>query len=49
MSNEVGAVYIRAAPESYLRLARDFDRLSKLPNYLALGVFSNPVPSKNSM
>ncbi len=38
----VGAVYIHAAPESYLRFARDFDRLRKLPSYLALGVFSNP-------
>jgi hypothetical protein len=38
----VGAVYIHAAPESYLQFARDFDRLRKLPNYLALGVFSNP-------
>jgi len=37
-----GAVYIHAAPEAYVRLARDFDRLSKLPGYLALGVFSNP-------
>ncbi len=38
----VGAVYIHAVPESYLQFARDFDRLRKLPNYLALGVFSNP-------
>lgn len=38
----VGAVYIHAAPESYLKFALDFDRLRKLPNYLALGVFSNP-------
>ncbi|MGB8495506.1 MAG: hypothetical protein WCE53_13985 [Candidatus Acidiferrum sp.] len=37
-----GAVYIHAAPESYFRFAHDFDRLRKLPNYLALGVFSNP-------
>ena len=37
-----GAVYIHAAPEAYVRFARDFDRLSKLPGYLALGVFSNP-------
>jgi len=37
-----GAVYIHAAPEAYLQLARDFDRLRKLPNYLALGVFGNP-------
>jgi hypothetical protein len=38
----LGAVYIHATPESYLKLAQDFDRLRKLPNYLALEVFSNP-------
>jgi hypothetical protein len=37
-----GAVYIHAAPEAYLRFARDFDRLRKLPNYLAFGLFSDP-------
>ena len=37
-----GAVYIHAAPDSYLQFARDFDRLRRLPGYLALGVFSNP-------
>ncbi|MGO9318022.1 MAG: hypothetical protein ACLPXT_13725 [Terracidiphilus sp.] len=37
-----GAVYIHAAPESYLQLILDFDRLRKLPNYQALGVFGNP-------
>ncbi len=37
-----GAVYIHATPESYLQFAHDFERLRKLPNYLALGVFSNP-------
>jgi hypothetical protein len=37
-----GAIYIHAAPESYLQLARDFDRRRKLPNFLALGVLSNP-------
>ena len=37
-----GAVYIHAAPESYVKFAHDYDRLRKLPNYLALGVFSNP-------
>jgi hypothetical protein len=37
-----GAIYIHAAPESYPQFAHDFDRLRKLPNYLALGVFSNP-------
>jgi len=38
----LGAVYIHAAPEVYLLFAHDFDRLRKLPSYLALGVFSNP-------
>jgi hypothetical protein len=37
-----GAIYIHAAPESYVKYAHDFDRLRKLPDYLALGVFSNP-------
>jgi hypothetical protein len=37
-----GAIYIHAAPDNYLRFALDFNRLRKLPNYLALGVFSNP-------
>jgi hypothetical protein len=37
-----GAVYIHAAPESYLQLALNFDRLRTLPSYLALGVFENP-------
>jgi hypothetical protein len=37
-----GAVYIHAAPESYLQFATDFDRLRKLPSYLSLGVFGNP-------
>ena len=38
-----GAIYIDAAPEKYVRFALDFNRLRKLPNYLALGVFSNPL------
>ncbi len=38
----LGAIYIHAAPESYVRFAHDFDRLRKLPGYLALGVFSDP-------
>jgi len=37
-----GATYINATPEKYVRFAHDFDRLRKLPNYLALGVFSTP-------
>jgi hypothetical protein len=38
----VGAVYIHAAPESYLKFARDFDRLRKLPSNLALEMISDP-------
>jgi hypothetical protein len=37
-----GAIYIHATPEDYLDFAQDLNRLRKLPNYLALGVFSNP-------
>jgi hypothetical protein len=37
-----GAVYIHATPESYLKFSRDFDRLRKLPGYLAIREFSNP-------
>jgi hypothetical protein len=37
-----GAVYIKAAPQDYLNFSRDFDRLRKLPGYLAIGEFSNP-------
>src|SRR5262249_8343168 len=37
-----GGVYIKAKPESYIKLARDFDRLRKLPEYLAIGKFSDP-------
>ena len=36
-----GAVYIKARPEDYLNLSRDFDRLRKLPGYLAIAQFSN--------
>jgi hypothetical protein len=38
----IGAVFIHAAPESYVKHSHDFDRMRKLPGYLALGVFSNP-------
>jgi hypothetical protein len=38
-----GAVYIHAAPESYLKLILNFDRMRKLPSYLALGVFQQPA------
>jgi hypothetical protein len=37
-----GTVHINATPESYLKLSRDFDRLRKLPGYLAIQEFSNP-------
>jgi hypothetical protein len=37
-----GAVYIKATPESYVKLAGDFDRLRKLPEFLAIGKFSDP-------
>lgn len=37
-----GAVYVHAAPESYVKFASDFDRLRKLPGYLAIKEFSNP-------
>jgi len=37
-----GVVYVNAAPESYVKLAYDFDRLRKVPSYLALEKFSSP-------
>ena len=37
-----GAVFVKSTPESYFKLAYDFDRLRKLPGYLALGKFSDP-------
>ena len=37
-----GAVFVKSTPESYLRFAGDFDRLRKIPEYLAIGTFSNP-------
>ena len=37
-----GIVYVEAAPESYLKLANDFDALRKLPGYLAAQRFSAP-------
>jgi hypothetical protein len=37
-----GAVYVKASPESYIQFARDFDRLAKLPEFLAIRKFSNP-------
>jgi hypothetical protein len=37
-----GAVYVNGSPESYFKLAYDFDRLRQIPEYLAIGEFSNP-------
>jgi hypothetical protein len=37
-----GAVYIKAEPEKYVRFITDTERLSKLPEYPAIGKFSNP-------
>ena len=37
-----GAVFVKAPPDSYFKLAYDFDRLSKVPGYLAIGKFSDP-------
>src|SRR5215470_12562796 len=37
-----GTIYINASPESYLKLATDFDAMRKLPGYLAVQKFSNP-------
>jgi len=37
-----GAIYIHAAPESYVQFSHDFDRRRELPSYWALQVFSNP-------
>lgn len=37
-----GAVYIKAEAKDYLTFSRDFDRLRKIPGYLAIGEFSNP-------
>ena len=37
-----GAVYIHASPETYFQFARNFDRLRKVPGFLALGVFTVP-------
>jgi len=37
-----GVIYVNATPENYVKVAYDFDRLRKLPNYLALERFSTP-------
>jgi hypothetical protein len=38
-----GAVFVKAAPEGYFKFAYDFDRLRKVPEYLAIGKFSDPL------
>jgi hypothetical protein len=38
----IGAIFIHASPESYLKFSHDFDRMRKLPGYLALGLISSP-------
>jgi hypothetical protein len=37
-----GAAYIHASPETYFQFARNFDRLRKVPGFLALVVFTDP-------
>ncbi len=37
-----GGVHIDAAPAAYIEYAGDFERIRKLPSYVALGVFSEP-------
>ena len=37
-----GAVFVNAAPEEYLKLAFDMDRLRKFPGYLGIGRVSTP-------
>ena len=37
-----GAIYIHAAPETYFQRGRNFDRLRKVPGFLALGIFTDP-------
>jgi hypothetical protein len=38
----IGEVYIKATPDAYIGFANDFDRLRKLPEFLAIGKFSDP-------
>jgi hypothetical protein len=37
-----GAIHIDAAPDSFLKLSRNLDRLRWVHGYLAIGRFSNP-------
>jgi hypothetical protein len=38
----VGAVFVNATPEEYVKLAFDMGRLRRLPSYLGVGRFSDP-------
>jgi hypothetical protein len=37
-----GVTYINAAPETYIKFASHFNRLSKVPSFLAIKRFSTP-------
>jgi hypothetical protein len=37
-----GAVFVKAPPDRYVKLAYDFDRLRQIPGYEAIEKFSNP-------
>ena len=42
-----GAVYVNALPESYVKMATDFSRRSRVPGYVAVhGLSSPPKPSE---
>jgi len=38
----LGIIYVNAPPESYVKFAYDYDRLRKIPGYLAVAPFSTP-------
>ncbi len=38
----LGVIYVNAAPDSYVKFADDFERLRKIPEYLAIEPFSTP-------
>jgi hypothetical protein len=38
-----GAVFVNATPEEYVKFAFDMDRLRRLPSYLGVGRFSDPL------
>ena len=37
-----GAVYVKATPDSYLKFSSDYDRLAKMPGYVAIRKISTP-------